>query len=93
MKTMMWEVDGTIEGQSFSDSFSYNDSGNELVNIGDFCNYLWETVNNNMDEFSFETVSWMEIATAAYVSGRIQFKGQGVELSIQKVEEWSGLPL
>lgn len=86
MATIVWEIDGVIEGTSFSDGFTYNDSGNEGININDFCSELWQAVNNNMDEFNFETQTWMEIAVSAYVSGDFTIQSPGVKLSIRKVE-------
>ncbi len=92
--TIMWEIDAVVGKNGFSDSFMYNDSGNEAVNVGDFVDNFLETLQNNIDDDVSESIglaNLINIAILAYVSGGMSTSSDWGEMHLKRVTEWSTL--
>ncbi len=92
--TIMWEIDGAIGRNGFSDSFAYNDSGNEIVNVGDFVDNLIETIEGNIDGDLVKLIglaNLMNIAVLAYTTGGMSTSSAWGEMHLKRVTEWSKL--
>lgn len=89
MKTINWAIDAKIDGTIIADEFMYNDSGNELVNIGDFTDGLIEVLMNNLGERKVYKIDdlaiWINIAVAAYATGAISTEQHWGTLTLEKL--------
>jgi hypothetical protein len=90
----MWEIDGVANKNDFSDSFMYNDSGNESVNIRHFVRNFLETLENNITGDFRKLINFEDLinfAVSAYKTGEMSTSSAWGEMHLRRVTEWSQL--